>query len=365
MLVLTTAYILRTETENATVVEGLPCSIKFDSESEVEDVRHGSSPYLYCSNVTIDTHRNHKSTQPYFANKTQHATRAELYKEHPTVSGPRSTIPIAIQPPPRYLPRQPQPQDGQDILALDASLQPHPPIPPSLDLDLTLTRPLVDQDPTASHRPTPFPLLSLPFLHIHIHIHPLLLRRCPHLAPHHLEHRKATTGRQARQTLPQQRPRRLRRQHPLAPGVRERGAETFLALIVDAAGDGLEVLDGLEEGVSLREGEEALGMVVKEGEGFGEEGEEAVDLDDDVAVRVVQAAVDGVGGAVDDGDEGGGGFAFAGEGPEAGFVAGDEVGFGVAQVVEAAEGGVAAQVEFEHLGGVGVDGGEGGEDFFG
>lgn len=105
--------------------------------------------------------------------------------------------------------------------------------------------------------------------------------------------------------------------------------------------------------------------MVEEREGFGEEGEEAVDLDDDVAVRVVQASVDGVGGAVDDGHEGGGGFAFAGEGPEGGFVAGGEVGFGVAQVVEAAEGGVAAEVEFEHLGGVGVDGGEGGQDFFG
>lgn len=106
-------------------------------------------------------------------------------------------------------------------------------------------------------------------------------------------------------------------------------------------------------------------MVVEEGEGFGEEGQEAVDLDDDVAVRVVEAAVDGVGGAVDDGHQGGGGLAFASEGAEVGLLAGREVGFGVAEVVEAAEGGVAAEVEFQHLGGVGVDSGEGGEDFFG
>lgn len=71
-------------------------------------------------------------------------------------------------------------------------------------------------------------------------------------------------------------------------------------------------------------------MGVEEGEGFGEEGEEAVDLNHGMAVRVVEAAVDGVGGAIDDGHEGGGGLTFAGEGPEAGFLAGCEVDFGVA-----------------------------------
>lgn len=75
--------------------------------------------------------------------------------------------------------------------------------------------------------------------------------------------------------------------------------------------------------------------------------------------------MNGVGGAVDDGREGGGGFAFAGEGAEAGLLAGCEVDFRVAQVVEAAEGGVATKVEFEHLGGIGIDGGESGKDFFG
>lgn len=32
-------------------------SMKFDSESEVENVRHGSFPYLHISNATIDTDR--------------------------------------------------------------------------------------------------------------------------------------------------------------------------------------------------------------------------------------------------------------------------------------------------------------------
>ena len=84
-----------------------------------------------------------------------------------------------------------------------------------------------------------------------------------------------------------------------------------------------------------------------------------------MTVWVVQAAVDGIRGAVDDGYEGGGGESFAGEGAVWRFLVGGEVGVFVAEVVEAAEGGVAAEVDFEDFGCLDVDGRERGEDVFG
>lgn len=65
-------------------------------------------------------------------------------------------------------------------------------------------------------------------------------------------------------------------------------------------------------------------------------------MDDGAAVFVVEAAVDVVCGAVDDCYEGGCGFFFAGDGAEGGGLVFFEVEVFVSEVVEAAEGSVAA-----------------------
>lgn len=115
-------------------------------------------------------------------------------------------------------------------------------------------------------------------------------------------------------------------------------------------------------GVSLdwREGEGG-GPTVQENKGFAEQRQEHVDLDYGFEVGVVQAALDAACGACDDDHECVSGGAVAGHW----FVRGGRAAGVVAQVVEFADRGVAAEVGGEEGGGVGVVGCEAGEGLFG
>lgn len=137
----------------------------------------------------------------------------------------------------------------------------------------------------------------------------------------------------------------------MVPVRTNRSQHETLGILPDAGGRGSEILDDAEEREDLILGEETVGLAEKR-EGFGEEGEDAVDGDDAFDGGVVEAAADAVGGALRHGDEGLGRFAFAVERAESGGRVRGEV--LVAEVVEAAYGCVAGEGLGEEGCGVGI-----------